>query len=251
MSGAGNQFHAVSFSGGKDSTAMLLGMLERSMPIDAIIFCDTGMEFPEMYDHIDLVEKRIQRPITRLKADVTFEYLMTEKPVSWTERLGYMWPGPRSRWCTARFKDKQRKDFHRAAGAGSEVIEYVGLAADEAHRIKRNGNQGCHHPLADWGMTEADALQYCYDLGFDWGGLYRYNKRVSCWCCPLQSLRALRSLYRYHPELWRRLRAMDDREIERGCRTFRPDYSVAELEMWFAAEEKQQRMSLGEWKDGI
>lgn len=44
---------------------------------------------------------------------------------------------------------------------------------------------------------------------------------------------------------------MDDREIERGCRKFRPDYSVAELERWFAAEEKQQRLSLVEGKDGI
>ena len=36
-----------------------------------------------------------------------------------------------------------------------------------------------------------------------------------------------------------------------ACRTFRPVYSVAELEMWFAAEEKQQRLSLVEGKDGI
>ena len=251
MSGAGNQFHVVSFSGGKDSTAMLLGMLERSMPIDAIVFCDTGMEFPEMYDHIDRVEKAIGRQITRLKADVTFEYLMSEKPVSGTSRLGYMWPGPRSRWCTARFKDEQRDGYLRTIGEGYSIVEYVGLAADEAHRIAKKGNRGCRHPLADWGMTEYDALRYCYDHGYDWGGLYRHHKRVSCWCCPLQSLRALRSLYRYHPALWRRLREMDDREIERGCRKFRPDYSVAELEMWFAAEEKQQRMSLGEWKDGI
>ena len=253
MSGAGNQFHFVSFSGGKDSTAMLLGMLERSMPIDAIIFCDTGMEFPEMYDHIDLVEKRIQRPITRLKADVTFEYLMTEKPCVKTARIGYRWPVAMCRWCTTELKQVQKDAFVRSQRGERSVIEYVGLAADEAHRMKRKCNKTANkrYPLADWGMTEADALQYCYDLGFDWGGLYRQRKRVSCWCCPLQSLRDLRSLYRYHPELWRRLRAMDDREIERGCRTFRPDYSVAELEMWFAAEEKQQRLSLVEGKDGI
>ena len=30
----GKQFHAVSLSGGKDSTAMLLLMIERDMPID-------------------------------------------------------------------------------------------------------------------------------------------------------------------------------------------------------------------------
>lgn len=38
--------HVVSFSGGKDSTAMLLWMLELGMTVDEIIFCDTGVEFP-------------------------------------------------------------------------------------------------------------------------------------------------------------------------------------------------------------
>ena len=41
-------FHAVSVSGGKDSTALLLMMLERNMPIDCVLWADTGMEFPEM-----------------------------------------------------------------------------------------------------------------------------------------------------------------------------------------------------------
>lgn len=48
--------HIVSFSGGKDSTAMLLMMIEKGMQIDDIIFCDTGKEFPEMYEHIKQVE---------------------------------------------------------------------------------------------------------------------------------------------------------------------------------------------------
>lgn len=51
--------HIISFSGGKDSTAMLLMMLENNMPIDEIIFCDTGKEFPQMYDHIEKVQKYI------------------------------------------------------------------------------------------------------------------------------------------------------------------------------------------------
>lgn len=38
-------FHLVSFSGGKDSTAMLLKMLETGMQIDAVLFCDTGLDY--------------------------------------------------------------------------------------------------------------------------------------------------------------------------------------------------------------
>ena len=44
-------YHAVSLSGGKDSTAMLLLMIERDMPIDLVLSADTGMEFPKMYEH--------------------------------------------------------------------------------------------------------------------------------------------------------------------------------------------------------
>ena len=38
--------HVVSLSGGKDSTSLLLLMIERGWPIDAVLNADTGMEFP-------------------------------------------------------------------------------------------------------------------------------------------------------------------------------------------------------------
>ena len=60
------EYHVVSLSGGKDSTAMLLMMLERGMQIDDILFCDTGLEFPGLYTHLDKLEKCIGRPITRI-----------------------------------------------------------------------------------------------------------------------------------------------------------------------------------------
>ena len=55
------QYHAVSLSGGKDSTCMLLMMIEKQMPIDVVLFADTGMEFPEMYGHLEQLEKHLQR----------------------------------------------------------------------------------------------------------------------------------------------------------------------------------------------
>lgn len=66
--------HIVQFSGGKDSTAMLLMMLEKGMQVDEIIFCDTGKEFPGMYVHIGKVEQYIGRKITTLKAEKSFDY---------------------------------------------------------------------------------------------------------------------------------------------------------------------------------
>lgn len=72
----------VSFSGGKDSTALLLMMLERGMKVDYILFCDTGMEYPQMYEHIDKAEAYISekygKHITVLKAEHSFEWGLTQ-----------------------------------------------------------------------------------------------------------------------------------------------------------------------------
>ena len=85
-------YNVVQFSGGKDSTAMLLHMIELNMPIDEIIFCDTGLEFPEMYEHIEKVEKYIGRKITRLKHEKSFEYCLLDRV--YTIRGGYIFLPP-------------------------------------------------------------------------------------------------------------------------------------------------------------
>ena len=42
--------YIASFSGGKDSTAMVLMLLEKQEPLDRVVFIDTGLELPEMYE---------------------------------------------------------------------------------------------------------------------------------------------------------------------------------------------------------
>ena len=244
------KLYVCSFSGGKDSTAMLLRLLEEEMPVDIILFCDTGLEFPQLYRHLDKVEQAIGREITRVKAEHDFEYYFARIKVKRKEntanalkygmyRDGYGWAGPRMRWCTERLKGQPRKQYLRNLRDRYDVIEYVGLAADEMHRLEHKCNQdtNCRHPLIDWGMTEADCLQFCRERGFDWDGLYDLMDRVSCWCCPLQSLKSLRVLYRNFPEQWAQLKRWDSMT----WRPFRADYSVAQLETRFDFEEEWQK----------
>ena len=40
---------------------MLLQMIEKEMPIDAVLYADTGMEFPEIYDHIGKMDEHLFR----------------------------------------------------------------------------------------------------------------------------------------------------------------------------------------------
>ena len=165
-------FHAVSLSGGKDSTAMLLLMIERGLPINTVLWADTGMEFPEMYDHIRKVDDYLYRErgihITMLRHPKGFEYLMFEeekqKPSSIENRqrlgvplYGNGWPGVKVRWCTGQLKTHLiSKEVNRLKGE-YQALHYVGIAADEPKRIKNE-----QYPLVDWGITEAEALKLCY-----------------------------------------------------------------------------------------
>ena len=203
---------------------------------EQLIFCDTGLEFPQMYEHLNRLEAYIGRPIIRLKAEHDFEYYFYDytpkrKNPALSKYRGMSWAGPRNRWCTGILKTRVIDAYLRDLKEQYEIMEYVGIAADETQRIKT----ACY-PLVEWGMSEKDCLDYCYARGFDWGGLYRIFSRVSCWCCPLQSLEELRKLYRYFPDLWRQLEEWD----ESTWRTFIKNYSVRQLAARFVFEAKWQ-----------
>ena len=260
----GQLANVVSFSGGKDSTAMLLMLLERGEPIADIVFFDGGWEFPQMHEHLEQVEQLIGRKITRLRprlpvgvvTDKTpFDWMFSEFPIvkrgtSHVHRIGRYWPSPNIRWCTGRKQEALRAHLraltHRH-GFDLPLRQCVGFAADELERLdgptkKDSAYHVQRYPLIEWGVTEADALQYCKDYGFTWGGLYRHFKRVSCFCCPLQGLGELRKLRCFFPDLWQRMLEMDSwlPKNDKG-RRFNHAPSVVALEARFAAEDTKLR----------
>lgn len=231
-------YHIVSFSGGKDSTAMLLLMFENGYHIDEVVFLDTGMEFPEMYEHINKVEQYIGFPITRLKSDKNFEYFMLEHKKTkkdGTIEIGYSFPDFRNRWCTYNLKMQVMRHHLKPIRKKYNIIEYHGIALDESERAKEQSGKKVYYPLIDYRMTEADALKYCYERGFDWGGLYEKFTRVSCWCCPLKGLKDLKTLRDDYPDMWAKLEEWQSKTY----RKFRPDYSIFDLNEKFDKEESR------------
>lgn len=237
------KYYVASFSGGKDSTAMVLRLIEIGEPLDEVLFCDTTMEFPAMLRHVEKVKKVVEEEgikFTTLRAKHDFEYYMLHhrpkrKKPDLREMVGYSWPGPRSRWCTRGLKVDIIDRYLRQLREHYEVIQYIGIAADEPERLERENNkkEGILFPLNEWGWMEADALGYCYSKGYDWEGLYDIFDRVSCWLCPLQSLDDLRKLRKHFPELWEHLRELDDATWQK----FKREGSVRELDLRFDLEE--------------
>ena len=236
--GRKDKLYVASLSGGKDSTAMVLRLVEEQWPLDLVLFCDTGLEFPQMYDHVRKVEQAITVPVVWLKAEQDFEYYMfhhtpERKPGSTYEgKIGMSWAGPKNRWCTSVLKIRVIDKYLSRLQENYEIVQYIGIAADEPQRVKRF----CY-PLVEWGMEEKDCLAYCYERGYDWGGLYRLFDRVSCWCCPLQGLEELRTLRREFPVLRAQLLECESKT----WRNFRKDFSVDELEIRFRFEEERLR----------
>jgi len=224
----------VSFSGGKDSTAMLLMMLEKGIPIDRVICVDTTKEFPQMYAHI----KKVQAMIEPLKIEIVkidFDYWFGEHIKTRGKRKGekgYGFPDFRNRWCTSLKREAVKKIQNIQNSISKEAIQFHGIAFDEKERLLNNKGRNIQYPLVEWGITEKQALEYCYSKGLDWGGLYEKFHRVSCWCCPLSRIGELRILYNDFPELWNELQEMDKKSFRR----FRSDYSVNDLSEKFANE---------------
>ncbi len=232
----------VSFSGGKDSTAMLLEMLERGEQIHSVIAFDTGWEFPQMLDHWAKVEDYTGIKIVRLKTKKSFDFYLTSQPIisrktKQIARTGRGWPVATRRWCT-REKVSQIDKYVKKV---PHAVSCIGFAADEQHRTfgvsLTKKKAPSRFPLIEWGIDEAEALHICKRHGFDWAGLYNHFNRVSCYCCPLQRYSELRALRKEFPDLWQKMLDLDSRDPNDSY--FRGWNTLRDIERRFADEDKQ------------
>lgn len=223
----------------KDSLAMLLMLIEKKYPLDEVVYFDTGMEFQAIYNIRDKIKPLLESKgikYTELKPKCEFCYKMFDKPVkskNGTTHYGYSWCGGRCRWGTTE-KLVALEKYCKGA------VEYVGIAVDETQRLikERKGNK--QFPLAEWGMTEKDCLQYCYDKGYNWLedgiDLYSILDRVSCWCCANKNLKELKNYYLYLPKYWYKLKDLQSRTD----RPFKNNkYTIFDLEEKFKKESKK------------
>ena len=210
-------WHIASVSWGKDSLAMLLKLMEHGEPLDEVVFFDTGMEFQAIYDTRDRV-----LPLLRQEC-IRYTELQPRHPMWWSmfcrpvksrktgevHKHGYGWCGGPCRWGTT---EKQRA-LDRYAESRKAAV-YVGIAADERDRLAKEVKPYKRHPLAEWGMTEADCLDFCEKRGVTWQkngvALYGILDRVSCWCCRNKNQRELRAIREYLPDYWERLVAIEE-----------------------------------------
>ena len=231
----------VSLSGGKDSTAMLHWMLEKNIPVHSVVFFDTGWEFPAMYTHLDLIEKKTGLNIIRLKPEKSYYYYMFEHRIKAKtgvmkgriHKVGNGWANFNRRWCT-RYKINALEKYKNSI---KNSVSYVGIAVDEKRKIDKNKK----YPLIEFKKTEKDCLKYCKKLGYHWDGLYDIFDRVSCYCCPLQKIGDLQKLRKHFPTLWEQMLEWD--MSQPPCNEgFRGEKTLIDMEKRFLIEDSQLKI---------
>lgn len=205
----------ISLSGGKDSAALALHCFKEGWNIHSMVFFDTGWEFPEVYKTLAALEQYIQFPLVILYPPRPFIMELSKN----------RWPSPGREWCRRR-KISTLRNYAKKINS----YELIGIAKNEEKRLLRKdyNSRNVMFPLVNWGFTETDNLEFCKQHGFNFGGLYDHFTRVSCFCCPMQSLNSYKELRQFYPKLWQKI--VDwDRYLVQGNRGYYKRLSAKEL----------------------
>lgn len=208
----------VSYGGGTNSTALLVGMLERGIRPDAITFADTGSEKPHTYTHIVVVNQWCQK--------VGFPRIETLSPVMPQQiadgtleqeclRLGKL---PAKAYgfssCSDKWKMEPQRRYNRqfAERHGillSDITRLIGFDADEESRVMRGRASADkrpvreEYPLYDWGWAREECVE-----AIDRAGLPQPGKSA-CFFCPSTKKPELLELRERYPELLARALEME------------------------------------------
>jgi 3'-phosphoadenosine 5'-phosphosulfate sulfotransferase (PAPS reductase)/FAD synthetase len=239
--------HIVSFSGGKDSTAMLLRMIELNYQIDEVIFADTTFEFPEMYMWINKIESILPFKITKVTAPHSFDswfYGIPKRGKRGKQGIIRGFP-PEFYGCWWQ-RDCKTNAISKKIGKGN--IVYMGIASDEFKRSKAKryskGDNTYKFPLIDWNWSESDCVKYLESKGLKHPLVTKF-KRTGCWLCPKQSKKSLYSLYIHYPILWERLKKY---ELD-SPNGFKAKIKLDDLELEFKNNEVKSECDAND--DGI
>jgi len=175
----------VAFSGGKDSTAMVLRLDELGESFD-LLFTPTGDELPELETHITAIAKRVGREVIRPANRTLFEWIATYNAL----------PNFRMRWCTRQIKIEPCIAY-LLTHPGSTLL--VGLRADEESRVGLYGEWARYrYPLREWGWGLRDVYRYLASQHVT------IPRRTDCALCYGQRLSEWYALWRDHPDRFAR-----------------------------------------------
>lgn len=176
----------ISFSGGKDSCAMLAYICEKYPLIKKhVVFADTGWEHDDVVEWCQSIAGRFNQEL----------HIVKHHNTNLLDRIADRgkFPSSQARFCTSGFKRDPIYKWIRN-NVGSKVVQAIGIRAQEsASRAKQkplsrnlrltNSKRTVYdwYPIFDW--TEDEVKQYLADRNIPLHPVYEYLPRFSCQVC--------------------------------------------------------------------
>lgn len=196
-----NANYVLSYGGGVNSTALMILLVKRKLPLDYIIFADTGSERPETYYYLKHAKAYAERH------DIPFKIVQVRNGDSLYDRCKRrkVIPSKTWRWCTRDLKIRPIYAFYRSLH--SQIFQYVGIDYDEVHRMKDNrvGYVKNVYPLIDYRIGRQQCIEIIKDARLP------VPIKSGCYFCPFRNNEDWANLYNDHPELYKKAMLLEER----------------------------------------
>lgn len=207
--------HIAKLSGGRDSTAMVFYMLENNIPLDYIIFSDTGQEFDEMYVYLERVNKRLiseyGKEITVLGhkrgesfEDWVFGVLKRGKKKGFVRGLPHV---IQKCYWQRESKSIPVDDWIKRNNIGEHTL-YIGYTYSEQKRASSNGATNQVYPLINAKKCEWDVDELLKRIDLI-NPLYEFFDRTGCSMCPYQKNRGYYILWLKFNSVWEWMKSVE------------------------------------------
>jgi 3'-phosphoadenosine 5'-phosphosulfate sulfotransferase (PAPS reductase)/FAD synthetase len=224
----------ASVSGGKDSTALTLALLERGLAFRAV-FADTGWEHEITYQYLDMLRSKLGITIDVVKAAPKVDRVASDLTIGLdrsrpmidriVNRAGF--PARMQRWCTVDLKIEPLREYHDRLG--EDTVSAVGIRADESESRKKmplledDSEWGgwVWRPLLNWSVADVLEMHRHYEIPVN--PLYqRGHDRVGCFPCIFARKEEIRLVAEHSPE-----RISEIRELEARMTALRAERNAA------------------------
>jgi len=198
----------VSYGGGVNSTALLIGYAERGIRPDLILFADTGGELPRTYAFVEEFKEWLKShdmpAITVVSNARSHQSLEDECLTNRTlPSLAFGFRGCSVKWKRQPMDRYIRDEWEPAKAqweAGRQIHRAIGIDAGETHRGKIPDDKRFTYefPLIEWDWGRDECIDAIHRAGLTVPG------KSSCWFCPALKKHEVITLADNHPKLFAR-----------------------------------------------
>ena len=178
----------LSYGAGVGSEALRLWLLENNWPHEAV-YVDHGCDWPETREFVKTIPD-----LTIIKPDIEgfdnlYEYCIARE----------IFPSINLHWCTDKFKVRPFLAYKKMP-----CIVYLGITFDESKRMRiAEIGRYNHYPLVAMKWTRQDCINYIKSKNMP------VPMRSGCWFCPFQNRGRWKQLFRKHPDLYEKSKALE------------------------------------------